>query len=152
MNTLKLKLSEVLRLEMEINGATNNSTGETIFHGFIKQNLGILLKYELKELCDFLVNERKKIDSLREGLIEKYGEKNDENGWVVRMFDEKYDENNESIVERKFSENYLKFEEEYLKLLEKEVDVNYPEITLEELKMAGRTSDNYEILFKLVKK
>jgi hypothetical protein len=47
---------------------------------------------------------------------------------------------------------YLEFEKEYSELLNGEIDVEYEEISKDELKEAGKTKDQYRVLFKLIKK
>jgi uncharacterized protein (DUF433 family) len=37
-------------------------------------------------------------------------------------------------------------------LLNQEIEIEYPEITKEDLKDAGKTKDKYQVLFKLIKK
>jgi hypothetical protein len=67
------------------------------------------------------------------------------------MFDDtKDDEGN--IISSKYNENYLKFDEEYSVLLNTEKEFEYPDITKEDLKEAGKSNDNYKVLFKLIKK
>ena len=74
MEKITLKLGDILQLESEINGFTNTETGKPVYEGFIKQNLSIMLKYELTELSELLTKERKKVEGLRDDLIKKYGE------------------------------------------------------------------------------
>lgn len=151
MEKIKLTLADVLQLESELNGFTNPENGKQIYHGFLKQNLSIILKYELAEFSETLTKERKKIDTLRDELIKKYGEENENGGIYVNMFNEiKDDEGN--VISKKISEKYLNFEGEYSKLLNTEKEIEYPEITKEDLKEAGKSNDDYKILFKLIRK
>lgn len=151
MEKITLKLGDILQLESEINGFNNPESGEVIYSGFLKQNLSVILKYELKELSEKLVKERKKVEELRDELILKYGEDNGKGGIYVRMFDEHVDDKG-VITGRTFNEAYLKFEAEYNPLLDQEKEIEYPEITKEDLKKAGDTKDDYKVLFKLIKK
>jgi hypothetical protein len=151
MEKITLKLGEVLQLESEINGFNNQETGEQVYKGFLKQNLSIILKYELSELGETLSKERKKVELLRDELIQKYGEPSDKGGIVVKMYDEVKDDEGHTIS-MKFNEKYLEFDKEYGTLLDQEKEIEYPEITKEDLKKAGDTKDDYQILFKLIKK
>lgn len=151
MEKQKFNLRDVLQLEGEINGVVKNETNEVIFEGFINQNLSIILKYELAEFSDFLKNEKKKVENLRNDLIKKYGKEEKDGTVVVEMFNEKTDENG-NVISKEFSESYLKFDQEYGLLLNQEIELEYPTITKEDLKSAGKTKDNYIILFKLIKK
>jgi hypothetical protein len=151
MEKISLKLKDVLQLESEINGFTNPETGEKYYEGFINQKLPIILKYDLTETTKFLETERKKVDNLRDELVTKYG-KMDNNGRIVvntHIFEK--DENG-VIISKKLNPDYLEFEKEYTQLLDKEIEVEYPEITKEDLINAGKTKDNYIVLFRLIKK
>jgi hypothetical protein len=148
---IKLKLGEILQLESEINGLVNQESGKIIYEGFLKQNLSIILKYGLNELSELLKNERKKVEVLRDELIKKYGEENNEGSIFVKMYNEIEDEEG-NVVGKKFNEKYLKFEEEYSVFLNVEKEIEYPEITKEDLKDSGKSNDDYRILFKLIRK
>ena len=148
---INLKLGEILQLESEINGLVNQESGKIIYEGFLKQNLSIILKYGLNELSELLKTERKKVEVLRDELIKKYGEENNEGSIFVKMYDEIEDEEG-NVVGKKFNEKYLKFEEEYSVFLNVEKEIEYPEITKEDLKDSGKSNDDYRILFKLIKK
>jgi arginine deiminase len=140
-----LAIDQILQLDAEINGFVNPQNQEVIFEGFMKQPLPIILKYELKEFSDKLKDERSKVDSLRNELIEKFGEKTEDGSTQISPTIE---ENGEEVRNPK----YINFIEEYNKLLHKEVELDHPEITKEDLKDAGKSKDQYDILFKLVKK
>jgi hypothetical protein len=151
MEKITLRLGDILQLESEINGFVNPETGKQVYGGFVKQNLSIMLKYELTELSEFLTKERKKVESLRDELIKKYGEEDGKGGIMVKMIDETKDEDG-NVISSKFNENYLKFDEEYSTLLNNEKEIEYPEITKNDLKEAGKSNDDYRVLFKLIKK
>src|SRR6056300_1745357 len=143
----KLTIDQILQLDAEINGFTNPQTGDVVYEGFVKQPLSILLKYELTELSNTLKEEREKVDSLRNELIEKYGESNEDGSIQISpTIEEKKGKKTETVRNPK----YVEFVEEYNKLLQKEIEVSHPEITKEDLIDAGKTKDQYNILFKLV--
>ena len=147
----KFKLGDVLQLESEINGFINQETGERIYEGFLKQNLSIILKYELTELSEILTKERRKVDSLRDDLIKKYGEDDGKGGLMVKMFNEQKDADG-NVVSKVVNPKYVEFDKEYGELLNTEIDIEYPEITKEDLKEAGKSKDRYVVLFRLIKK
>jgi hypothetical protein len=151
MEKISLKLGEILQLESEINGFNNPETGEQIYKGFLKQNLSIILKYELTELGETLSKERKKVEKLRDELIVKYGEENESGSVMVKMVFEEKDENGE-VISTVINPKYIEFDNEYGTLLNQEKEIEYPEITKEDLREAGKTNDKYTILFKLIKK
>lgn len=147
----ELELSDILQLEMEINGFVDEITKEVIYSGFMNQNLPIILKYDLNDLSIFLRTEKEKVDKLRNELIRKYGKDDGNGNLVVQMYHDKKDENG-NVLSRIFDDDYLKFEKEYNELLSKKIKIEYPEITKNDLKEAGSSKDKYIILFKLIKK
>jgi hypothetical protein len=151
MEKISLKLGDILQLESEINGYTNPNTGEQVLKGFLKQNLSIILKYELSELGEMLSKERKKVESLRDELIQKYGESDDNGGVMVKMYDEEKDSDG-NVITAVLNPKYLEFDKEYGTLLSQEKEIEYPEITKDDLREAGKTNDQYKVLFKLIKK
>ena len=143
----KLTIDQILQLDAEINGYTNPQNGEVIYEGFASQPLSILLKYELRELSDKLKEERTKVDELRNELIEKFGEKTEEGGiQITPTVEQKKGKKTETVKNPK----YVEFLNEYNKLLSKEIELDHPVITKEDLKDAGKTKDRYNILFNLV--
>lgn len=144
MEKITLKLGEILQLESELNGLKHPENGDIIYKGFLKTNLSIFLKYELMTLSEFLLNERKKIDSLRDSLVLKYGEKNEKGDTNLELLIEQDDT---KIVNPK----YVEFDNEFKTFLNEEKEIEYPEISKDDLKNAGNSTDNYKILFKLIK-
>jgi hypothetical protein len=151
MEKITLKLGDILQLESEINGFVDPQSGTQIFEGFTKQNLSIILKYELTELADTLKAERTKVDSLRDELIKKHGEDDGQGGIMVKMHNEVLDDEG-NVVSRVINSKYIDFDQEYGTLLNQEKEIEYPEITKEDLKEAGKSKDKYQVLFKLIKK
>jgi len=151
MTTTKLKLADVLNLEAEINGFTNPQTNEKIINGLLNEKLSLVAKYWLNDLSKKANEIKVDVDKLRDELIKKYGEDDGNGGILVKMYDEVKDEQG-NVVVKTINENYIKFDEEYGTLLNNDKEMEHPEITKEDLKMAGKTKDKYKILFKLIKK
>jgi hypothetical protein len=151
MEKITLKLGDVLQLESEINGYIEPQSGEQIYEGFTKQNLSIILKYELSDFSATLKSERTKVDALRDELIKKHGEDDGKGGLWVKMHNEVKDEEG-NIIGKIINPKYVEFDKEYGTLLNQEIEIEYPEITKEDLKDAGKTKDKYQVLFKLIKK
>ena len=95
--------------------------------------------------------ERTKVESLRDELILKYGEKDHKNGIMVKMYNETKDDEGK-VISKVVNPQYVEFDKEYGILLDQEKEIEYPEITKEDLKEAGKTNDNYIVLFMLIKK
>jgi hypothetical protein len=151
MDKITLKLGDVLQLESEINGYIDPQSGEQIYEGFSKQNLSIILKYELSDFSTTLKSERSKVEALRDDLIKKHGEEDPNGSVMVKMRNEVKDEEG-NVTGTVINPKYLEFDKEYGTLLNQEIEIEYPEITKEDLKDAGKTKDKYLVLFKLIKK
>lgn len=151
MEKITLKLGEILQLESEINGLVDPETRAVIYEGFSRQNLSILLKYELSDLATVLKAEKTKIETLRDELVKKYGEEDGKGGIMVKMHNEVKDAEG-NVTGQVLNPQYIKFDEEYGTLLNQDKEIEYPEITKDDLKEAGKSKDKYQVLFKLVKK
>ena len=152
MKEIKLRLDEVLQLESEINGFTHPENGFIVFEGFLKQKLSIILKYELNEFSETLIKHRKNVDTLRNELIQKYGDTDTTTGsFMVKKILEVRDDNG-NVISKTLNPKYVEFDKEYGMLLDKEIDLIAPEIPLDELADIGKVKDDYKILFKLIKK
>jgi hypothetical protein len=151
MDKITLKLGDVLQLESEINGYVDPQSGEQIYEGFSKQNLSIILKYELSDFSATLKSERSKVEALRDDLIKKHGEEDANGSIMVKMRNEVKDEEG-NVTGTVINPKYIEFDKEYGTLLNQEIEIEYPEITKEDLKDAGKTKDKYLVLFKLIKK
>jgi len=145
MKKLNMTINEVITLHKEINGFVNPETKEVIFHGLLKQKLPIILKYELSTLNEFLNSENDKIEAIKKELIQKYGEKDEKEGIFLPFY-----LNNEE-GKRQINPKFIEFEKEFSELLNTEIEVDVPEITTDVLRNSGETTDNYTVLFKLVK-
>jgi hypothetical protein len=151
MEKITLKLGDVLQLESEINGYVDRETNEIIYEGFTKQNLSIILKYELSDFSTVLKGERTKVDVLRDELIKKYGEEDGNGGIMVKMRNEVKDAEG-NVTGSVINPQYLEFDKEYGTLLNQEIELEHPEITKDDLKEAGKSKDKYQVLFRLIKK
>jgi len=147
MKNQSLKLFELLNLEAELAGATNNQTGEKIIEGLLNQKLPVVTKYHLNILLSNLSAEKKTIDSLRDELIKKYG-KEDENGNIgISMVIETGEVNDKGEPIKDINPAYIEFNDEYGELLNQEKEINVPQIKLSDLDKI-ETKDNYVLIFK----
>ena len=152
MEKITLTIKDILQLEQELNGSVNADTKEVIYNGFIKQNLPIFLKYQLADLCGTLSAEKKVVDELRNDLIRKYGEAGENGIIMVNMMEEVKDEDGK-VIGQKFNPKYLELDKEFSEFVLNTVkEIEYPEITEEDLKKIGDSKDDYKLIFKLVKK
>ena len=126
MNKKKLKLGEIIALEAEINGVVNQQTGEVVLKGLLSENISLIIKYRLSKLAETLLADKKTLDGLREGLIKKYGEEDGKGGIQVLPF----------LDEAKTIQNpkFISFANEYNTLLAEEKEIEFPSVTLDDLK------------------
>jgi thioredoxin reductase len=123
MKTQSFKLFELLNLEAELAGATNNQTGEKIIEGLLNQKLPVITKYHLNILLSNLSAEKKTIDALRDELIKKYG-KEDENGNIgISMVIETGEVNDKGEPVKDINPSYIEFNDEYGELLNQEKEI-----------------------------
>ena len=147
MKTQSFKLFELLNLEAELAGATNNQTGEKIIEGLLNQKLPVVTKYHLNILLSNLSAEKKTIDALRDELIKKYG-KEDENGNIgISMVIETGEVDDKGEPIKDINPAYIEFNDEYGELLNQEKEIQIPQIKLSDLDKI-ETKDNYILIFK----
>lgn len=138
---IKLKLQEIYKLDGEINGFVNPSTGEMLSFGLLREKLNLPTKYWLTDLAKRTSSEKLIIDQLKEDLIVKYGTKDKNGNFEILVWVDKDDS--------KFNPLYLKFQEELNILLQEEKEIEHHEFKLEDFKNI-ETSDNYSIFYKLI--
>ena len=160
MEKITLKLFEFYNLDAELNGLTNQSTGETITAGLLREKLPLVTKYWLTELGKKVAAEKAAVEELKNDLIKKYGKEDDKGGIAIPMVIDDLDadgnpikdtdaEDNE-VIRKKFNPDFQQFEKEFNELLQTEKELEYKPILLSDLEKV-ETEQNYVTLFKLVK-
>jgi hypothetical protein len=141
MSKKKLTLGEIIALEAEINGLTNQQTGEVFLKGLLSENINLVIKYRLTKLAESLVSDKKTLDALRDELIRKYGEEDGKGGISVETHLDKA----KTQINPKFAE----FSNEYNTLLAEQKDIDFPTITLEDIKDV-KGEGFYGVFLKLI--
>jgi hypothetical protein len=147
MKTQSFKLFELLNLEAELAGATNNQTGEKIIEGLLNQKLPVVTKYHLNILLSNLSAEKKTIDALRDELIKKYGTEDKDGNIGISMVIEAGEVNDKGEPIKDINPAYIEFNDEYGELLNQEKEIQIPQIKLSDLDKI-ETKDNYVLIFK----
>jgi hypothetical protein len=142
MEKKSLKLAEYYQLEAELNGVTNNQTGEKVLNGLLSQKLTLSTKYWLTDLAKRVKEQTEACESLKNELIKKYGEEKD--GQIQISFNVK-NEAGEDVPNPKF----LEFQNEYQNLLNEERELEYKELKLSDLGSI-ETEEVYSMLFTLL--
>lgn len=138
---IKLTLQEIYKLDSELNGFVNPSTGETLSFGLLNEKLNLPTKYWLTDLAKKTLSEKSSIDQLKEDLIVKYGSKDENGNFEIPIW---IDDN-----KSKFNPLYIQFQEEFNTLLQEEKEIEYHEFKLDDFKNI-ETSNNYVIFYKLI--
>lgn len=160
MEKITLKLFEFYNLDAELNGLVNQSTGETITAGLLREKLPLVTKYWLTELGKKVAAEKAAVEELKNDLIKKYGKEDEKGGISIPMVIDDLDadgnpikdtdaEENE-VIRKKFNPDFQQFEKEFNELLQTEKELEYKPILLSDLEKV-ETEENYVTLFKLVK-
>jgi hypothetical protein len=140
MKKTKLSLGEIIGLESEISGLSNQQTGEVVLKGLLSENINLVIKYRLSKLAEQIASDKKVVEGLREELIKKYGEEKDGAIFVAPFLDEA-----KTISNPKWT----LFANEYNTLLAEQKEIEHPVITLEDIKDV-KSEGRYDVFLKLV--
>ena len=149
MEKVTLKLAEFYQLEVELNGVTNQQTGEVVSKGLLSERVKLTTKYWLADLAKKITAEKESIDKLREELVKKYGV--EENGSVsIPIYtNEVIDDETKEVVSREVNPNFILFQNDFNQLLQEERELEYHPFKLEEFENV-ETDGVYITFFKLV--
>jgi hypothetical protein len=160
MEKISLKLFEFYNLDAELNGLTNQQTGEKIASGLIQEKLSLVTKYWLTELGKKVAAEKASVEELKNDLIKKYGKEDDKGGISIPMVIDELDSDGQPIkdldkdgnwfTKKVINPDFQSFETEFNNLLQTEKDLEYKAFTLEDFEKV-ETSENYGTFFKLIK-
>jgi hypothetical protein len=160
MEKISLKLFEFYNLDAELNGLTNQQTGEKIASGLIQEKLSLVTKYWLTELGKKVAAEKASVEELKNDLIKKYGKEDEKGGISIPMVIEELDSEGQPMkdvdkdgnwfTKKVINPDYQSFEKEFNDLLQTEKELDYKAFTLEDFEKV-ETSENYGTFFKLIK-
>ena len=149
MEKISLKLFEFYNLDSELNGVVNQQTGEKVSEGLLSEKLKLTTKYWLTELSKKVLAEKTSVESLKEDLIKKHGEA-DENGNIgIQMYIDVVKDEDGNIVEGKPNPKFIEFQNDFNTLLQEEKELEYKPVNLSELESI-ESEGNYPTFFKLV--
>ena len=78
MEKVSLKLYEFYNLEAELNGVTNQQTGEVTSKGLLAEKLKLTTKYWIGDLAKKAAAEKEAVEAIKHDLIKKHGEAADQ--------------------------------------------------------------------------
>ena len=160
MEKITLKLFEFYNLDAELNGLTNQGTGETLATGLLREKLPLVTKYWLTELGKKVAAEKAAVEELKNDLIKKYGKEDDKGGVSIPMVIDELDadgnpvkttdEDGNETTKKVFNPDFQQFEKDFNEFLQTEKELEYKPILLVDLAKV-ETEENYSTVFKLVK-
>ena len=147
MKTQSFKLFELLQLEAELAGVSNQKTGERVLEGLLSQKLTLTTKYWLNGLVETLGAEKKAIEALRDELIKKHGTADADGNIGISMYVETGEKDADGNALSAVNPKYVEFNTEYSALLGESKDIKVPQIKLSELDKI-ETEENYNLVLK----
>jgi hypothetical protein len=150
MEKISLKLADFYQLDTELNGITNQKTGEKVIDGLLSEKLKLITKYWLTELAKKVSAEKNAIESLKEDLIKKHGEENENGSIGIPMYLDIVKDEEGNIVNAKSNPKFIEFQNDFNALLEETKEIEYKPINLDELENI-ESNNNYPVFFQLIK-
>jgi len=149
MNKVALKLYEFYNLDAELNGVVNQQNGEVISKGLLAEKIKLTTKYWLNDLAKKVTDEKKAVEALKEELIKKHGEA-DENGSVsIPMYINIVTNEEGEIVSREVNPKYVDFQNDFNALLQEERELEHKPFKLDEFDNV-ESDGVYTTFFKLI--
>ena len=149
MEKISLKLYEFYNLDSELNGVTNQQTGEKVSAGLLAEKLKLADKYWLTELSKKAAAEKATVESLKEELIKKHGEADETGNISIPMYIDIVKDEEGNIVSGENNPKFIEFQNEFNTLLQEEKELEYKTVKLNELENI-ESEGNYPVFFKLV--
>jgi hypothetical protein len=142
MKKAKLKLYEIINLDIELNGYINPENGDVRVEGLLNQKIPYQTKFNLKSSAKALKIEKDEIDAVQNELIARYGDTDTHGNVGLNRFLEEVDEKGYN----KLNPNFVEYQQEWNKFVtENEREIEFYELTLEDLKDVN-TKDNYNVI------
>jgi len=149
MQNTTLSLGQILQLEAEVNGVANSQTGEVVSKGLLKEVLKFKTKYWLMQLSEDLVEEKKKLDAVRETLIKELGDEDETGSISLAVFINEVKNEEGKIVSREINPKFVEFQDKFNELLSETKDVAHGKFLLEDFEDV-ESAEVYPVFFKLI--
>ena len=150
MEKSSLKLHEYYTLEAELNGVINQETGEKVLKGLLNEKIKLTTKYWLTELAKKASAEKETVEKIKEELIKKHGEADEQGGISIPMYTNIVKNEEDQIVSREVNPKFVEFQNEFNTLLDEEKELEHSTFKLEDFDSV-ESDANYQVFFKLVK-
>jgi hypothetical protein len=150
MQKTALKLYEFYNLEAELNGVTNQQTGESISKGLLSEKIKLTTKYWINDLTKKVATEKEACEAIKTELIKKHGTPDEEGNVTIPMYINIVKDEEGKIVSAENNPTFAEFQKEFNALLSEERELEHKEFKLEEFEEV--TSEGaYLTFFKLIK-
>jgi len=149
MQNTTLQLGQILQLETEVNGVVNTQTGEVVSKGLMKEVLKFKTKYWLMQLSDDLVEEKKKIEAVRDQLVKELGEEDETGSISLPVFINEVQDEDGKVVSKEVNPKFVEFQEKFNELLVETKEVAHGKFLLEDFESV-ESAEVYPVFFKLI--
>jgi len=150
MEKITLKLYEFYNLEAELNGVTNQQNGEVTSKGLLAEKIKMTTKYWLNDLVKRVVIEKEACEALKQELIKKHGEADDQGNVSIPMYINEVKNEEGQTVSREINPKFVEFQNEFNAVLNEDKELEYKGFTLEEFENV-ESEGKYDTFFKLIK-
>ena len=150
MEKITLKLYEFYNLEAELNGVTNQQTGEVTSKGLLAEQIKMTTKYWLNDLVKKVVTEKEACEALKQELIKKHGEADEQGNVSIPMYINEVKNEEGQTVSREINPKFVEFQNEFNAVLNEDKELEYKGFTLEEFENV-ESEGKYDTFFKLIK-
>ena len=150
MEKVSLKLYEFYNLEAELNGVTNQQTGEVTSKGLLAEKIKMTTKYWLNYLVKKVVTEKEACEALKQELIKKHGEADEQGNVSIPMYINIVTDEEGQTISREVNPKFVEFQSEFNAVLNEDKELEYKGFTLEEFENV-ESEGKYDTFFKLIK-
>jgi len=150
MEKTALKLYEFYNLEAELNGVTNQQTGESISKGLLSEKIKLTTKYWMTDLVKKVSAEKEACEAIKTDLIKKHGTPDEEGNVTIPMYINIIKDEEGKIVSAENNPTFAEFQKEFNALLSEEREVEHKAFKLEDFEEV-QSEGSYPTFFKLIK-
>jgi hypothetical protein len=149
MNKVTFKLHEFYNLDAELNGVVNQQNGEVVSKGLLSEKIKLTTKYWLTDLAKKVAAEKQAVEALKEELIKKHGEADDNGAISIPMYINIVTNEEGEIVSREVNPKFVDFQNDFNALLQEDKELEYKAFKLDEFENV-ESDGVYTTFFKLV--
>jgi hypothetical protein len=139
-----LTMAEIFGLETELSGIVNQATGEKLSKGLLAQPITMVTKFRLTELQNSLIEHKKTFETLRNELITKLGNKDEEGNVSIPMYLEATSED----APKEINPVFIQFNQEFDAVLAETREITTQKFDISEFDF--KTDENYPVFFKVL--